>query len=191
MTFYNLVYSCLQRRQDERHYSPLEAERCRQHKKAACRLLEFEEPGLNRPPLPLDYEPPSLSSASSASPPPPQQNTSYFKTQVLSPDSLFTAKFVVYDDKKEEDYGPASQDKYPRTRKSHGHFPLANLKLQQPPCQPCPVLATHSSHPWPKPTVLFTKQASPRPCQANQACTVLATGKVKVKEGKMKQTPCP
>lgn len=40
---------------------------------------------------------------------------------------------------------------------------------------------THSSHPWPKPTVLLTKQASPHPLQANRASAVLAPGKVEVK----------
>lgn len=48
--------------------------------------------------------------------------------------------------------------------------------------------ATHSSHPWSKPTVLLIKQASPCPRQANQACIVLATGKVEVKRGMLNQT---
>ncbi|XP_052025256.1 afadin isoform X7 [Apodemus sylvaticus] len=100
------------RRQEEGYYSRLEAERRRQHEEAARRLLEPEEPGLSRPPLPRDYEPPSLSSAPSAPPPPPQRNASYLKTQVLSPDSLFTAKFVAYDDE-EEDYGPAGPNPSP------------------------------------------------------------------------------
>ncbi|KAL6040890.1 hypothetical protein STEG23_037866, partial [Scotinomys teguina] len=127
------------RRQEEGYYSRLEAERRRQHDEAARRLLEPEEPGLSRPPLPRDYEPPSPSPAPSAPPPPPQRNASYLKTQVLSPDSLFTAKFVAYDDEEEEeDCGPAGQDKYPSTRKSHGHLPLAALKPQKPPCQPHP-----------------------------------------------------
>lgn len=133
-----LVYSGLQRRQEEGYYSRLEAERRRQHDEAARRLLEPEEPGLSRPPLPRDYEPPSPSPASSAPPPPPQRNASYLKTQVLSPDSLFTAKFVAYDEEEEEDCGPAGQDKYPSTRKSYGHLPLATLKPQQPPSQPRP-----------------------------------------------------
>ncbi|XP_075807407.1 afadin isoform X8 [Microtus pennsylvanicus] len=94
------------RRQEEGYYSRLEAERRRQHDEAARRLLEPEDPGLSRPPLPRDYEPPSLSPAPSAPPPPPQRNASYLKTQVLSPDSLFTAKFVAYDDEEEEDCGP-------------------------------------------------------------------------------------
>ncbi|KAH0500673.1 Afadin [Microtus ochrogaster] len=121
------------RRQEEGYYSRLEAERRRQHDEAARRLLEPEDPGLSRPPLPRDYEPPSLSPAPSAPPPPPpQRNASYLKTQVLSPDSLFTAKFVAYDDDEEEDCGPAGQDKYPSTRKSHEHLPLAAPKPQQP-----------------------------------------------------------
>nr|XP_034348035.1 afadin isoform X13 [Arvicanthis niloticus] len=99
------------RRQEEGYYSRLEAERRRQHEEAARRLLEPEEPGLSRPPLPRDYEPPSLSTAPSAPPPPPQRNASYLKTQVLSPDSLFTAKFVAYDDD-DEDYGPAGPTSY-------------------------------------------------------------------------------
>uniref|UniRef100_A0A8C6GGH4 Afadin n=1 Tax=Mus spicilegus TaxID=10103 RepID=A0A8C6GGH4_MUSSI len=99
------------RRQEEGYYSRLEAERRRQHEEAARRLLEPEEPGLSRPPLPRDYEPPSLSSAPCAPPPPPQRNASYLKTQVLSPDSLFTAKFVAYDEE-EEDYGPAGPNCY-------------------------------------------------------------------------------
>lgn len=132
LTSCTLVYSCLQRRQEEGYYSRLEAERRRQHDEAARRLLEPEDPGLSRPPLPRDYEPPSLSPAPGAPPPPPQRNASYLKTQVLSPDSLFTAKFVAYDDEEEEDCGPAGQDKYPSTRKSHEHLPLAALKPQQP-----------------------------------------------------------
>ncbi|XP_036025061.1 afadin isoform X16 [Onychomys torridus] len=99
------------RRQEEGYYSRLEAERRRQHDEAARRLLEPEEPGLSRPPLPRDYEPPSPSPAPSAPPPPPQRNASYLKTQVLSPDSLFTAKFVAYDDD-EEDCGPAGPHSY-------------------------------------------------------------------------------
>ncbi|KAL1770318.1 afadin isoform X9, partial [Sigmodon hispidus] len=101
------------RRQEEGYYSRLEAERRRQHDEAARRLLEPEEPGLSRPPLPRDYEPPSPSPAPSAPPPPPQRNASYLKTQVLSPDSLFTAKCVAYDDDgEEEDCGPAGPHSY-------------------------------------------------------------------------------
>jgi hypothetical protein len=129
------------RRQEEGYYSRLEAERRRQHEEAARRLLEPEEPGLCRPPLPRDYEPPSPSPAPSAPPPPPQRNTSYLKTQVLSPDSLFTAKFVAYneeEEEEEEDCGPAGQDKYSSMRKSHGDLPPATLRPQQIPCQPRP-----------------------------------------------------
>ncbi|XP_051020126.1 afadin isoform X2 [Acomys russatus] len=100
------------RRQEEGYYSRLEAERRRQHEEAARRLLEPEEPGLSRPPLPRDYEPPSPSPAPSAPPPPPQRNASYLKTQALSPDSLFTAKFVAYDEEEEEDCGLAGPHPY-------------------------------------------------------------------------------
>ncbi|XP_058145731.1 afadin isoform X1 [Dasypus novemcinctus] len=129
------------RRQEEGYYNRLEAERRRQHDEAERRLLEPDEPGLYRPPLPRDYELPSPSPSSSAPPPPPQRNTSYLKTQVLSPDSLFTAKFVAYndDDEEEENSSLAGQDKYSSTRKSYGDFPPAALKPQQPSCQPRPV----------------------------------------------------
>ncbi|XP_048210407.1 afadin isoform X13 [Perognathus longimembris pacificus] len=102
------------RRQEEGYYSRLEAERRRQHDEAARRLLEPEEPGLCRPPLPRDYAPPSPSPAPSAPPPPPQRNASYLKTQVLSPDSLFTAKFVAYNEEEEveEDCSPAGPPSY-------------------------------------------------------------------------------
>nr|XP_045015359.1 afadin isoform X10 [Jaculus jaculus] len=93
------------RRQEEGYYSRLEAERRRQHEEATRRVLEPEDPGLCRPPLPRDYEPPAC--APGAPPPPPQRNASYLKTQVLSPDSLFTAKFVAYNEEEEEDCGPA------------------------------------------------------------------------------------
>lgn len=101
-------------------------------------MLEPEEPGLCRPPLPRDYEPPIPSPGSSAPPPPPQRNASYLKTQVLSPDSLFTAKFVAYNEEEEEDCSLAGQDKYASTRKSQGDLLSANLKPQQPPYQPRP-----------------------------------------------------
>ncbi|XP_012880023.1 PREDICTED: afadin isoform X8 [Dipodomys ordii] len=103
------------RRQEEGYYSRLEAERRRQHDEAARRLLEPEEPGLCRPPLPRDYTPPSPSPAPSAPPPPPQRNASYLKTQVLSPDSLFTAKFVAYneEEEEEEDGSPTGPQSYP------------------------------------------------------------------------------
>ncbi|XP_042528314.1 afadin isoform X5 [Dipodomys spectabilis] len=126
------------RRQEEGYYSRLEAERRRQHDEAARRLLEPEEPGLCRPPLPRDYTPPSPSPAPSAPPPPPQRNASYLKTQVLSPDSLFTAKFVAYneeEEEEEEDGSPTGQDKYSSTRKSHENLPPATVRPQQPPRQ--------------------------------------------------------
>ncbi|XP_045247683.2 afadin isoform X32 [Macaca fascicularis] len=127
------------RRQEEGYYSRLEAERRRQHDEAARRLLEPEAPGLCRPPLPRDYEPPSLSPAPGAPPPPPQRNASYLKTQVLSPDSLFTAKFVAYnEEEEEEDCSLAGQDKYSSTRMSHGDLLPAPLKPRPPPCQPRP-----------------------------------------------------
>uniref|UniRef100_G1SSS9 Afadin, adherens junction formation factor n=1 Tax=Oryctolagus cuniculus TaxID=9986 RepID=G1SSS9_RABIT len=103
------------RRQEEGYYSRLEAERRRQHEEAARRLLEPEEPGLSRPPLPRDYEPPCPSPALGAPPPPPQRNTSYLKTQALSPDSLFTARLVAYEEEEEEaesDPSPAGPNSY-------------------------------------------------------------------------------
>ncbi|XP_074899469.1 afadin isoform X10 [Buteo buteo] len=129
------------RRQEEEYYSRLEAERRRQHDEAERRLLEPDEPGLYRPPLPREYELPSPTPSSNAPPPPPQRNTSYLKTQVLSPDTIYTAKFVAYndDDEEEEDSNLAGQDKYSSTRKSYGDFPPATLKPQQPSRQPRPV----------------------------------------------------
>uniref|UniRef100_A0A8D2IRT0 Afadin, adherens junction formation factor n=1 Tax=Varanus komodoensis TaxID=61221 RepID=A0A8D2IRT0_VARKO len=93
------------RRQEEEYYNRLEAERRRQHDEAERRLLEPDEPGLYRPPLPREYEFPPPPPSSNAPPPPPQRNTSYLKTQVLSPDTIYTAKFVSYsdDDDEEED----------------------------------------------------------------------------------------
>uniref|UniRef100_A0A8C9L8Y7 Afadin, adherens junction formation factor n=1 Tax=Pavo cristatus TaxID=9049 RepID=A0A8C9L8Y7_PAVCR len=119
------------RRQEEEYYNRLEAERRRQHDEAERRLLEPDEPGLYRPPLPREYELPSPTPSSNAPPPPPQRNTSYLKTQVLSPDTIYTAKFVAYnDDEEEEDSNLAGQDKYSSTRKSYGDFPPATLKPQ-------------------------------------------------------------
>ncbi|XP_051951331.1 afadin-like isoform X14 [Xyrauchen texanus] len=96
------------RRQEEDYYTRLEAERRRQHEEAERKLLTPEEPGLYRPPLPRDYQPPSPASAlatnsNSAPPPPPQRNTSYLKTQVTSPNTIYTAKFVSYNDEDEGD----------------------------------------------------------------------------------------
>uniref|UniRef100_A0A8C0ISI3 Afadin n=1 Tax=Chelonoidis abingdonii TaxID=106734 RepID=A0A8C0ISI3_CHEAB len=108
------------RRQEEEYYNRLEAERRRQHDEAERRLLEPDEPGLYRPPLPREYELPPPPPSSNAPPPPPQRNTSYLKTQVLSPDTVYTAKFVAYnDDEEEEDSTLAGQDKYSSTRKSY------------------------------------------------------------------------
>lgn len=122
------------RRQEEGYYSRLEAERRRQHDEAERRLLEPEEPGLCRPPLPRGYAPPSLSPAANAPPPPPQRTASSLQAQALSPDSLYTAKFVAYNDEEEEDGGPAGQDKYAGSTRS----PPAAFRPRQPPCQPRP-----------------------------------------------------
>ncbi|KAM5163941.1 afadin isoform 3-T3 [Mantella aurantiaca] len=128
-----------QRRQEEEYYNRLEAERRRQHEEAERRLLESEEPGLYRPPLPREYELPSPPLLSNAPPPPPQRNTSYLKTQALSPDTVYTAKFVAYTDD-EEDTNLAGQDKYSSTRKSYGDLPPASHKPQLPAArQPRPV----------------------------------------------------
>ncbi|KAM5163940.1 afadin isoform 2-T2 [Mantella aurantiaca] len=127
------------RRQEEEYYNRLEAERRRQHEEAERRLLESEEPGLYRPPLPREYELPSPPLLSNAPPPPPQRNTSYLKTQALSPDTVYTAKFVAYTDD-EEDTNLAGQDKYSSTRKSYGDLPPASHKPQLPAArQPRPV----------------------------------------------------
>ncbi|XP_071006698.1 afadin-like isoform X6 [Oncorhynchus clarkii lewisi] len=98
------------RRQEEEYYTRLEEGRRRQHEEAERKLLTPDEPGLYRPPLPRDYQPqpppPTASPATTATnapPPPPQRNTSYLKTQVVSPDALYTAKFVSYNDEEEEE----------------------------------------------------------------------------------------
>ncbi|XP_061480376.1 afadin isoform X16 [Rhineura floridana] len=100
------------RRQEEEYYNRLEAERRRQHDEAERRLLEPDDPGLYRPPLPREYEFPSLPPSSNAPPPPPQRNTSYLKTQVLSPDTIYTAKFVSYNEEEEEDSCLAAGSNY-------------------------------------------------------------------------------
>uniref|UniRef100_A0AAZ3SJ52 Afadin n=1 Tax=Oncorhynchus tshawytscha TaxID=74940 RepID=A0AAZ3SJ52_ONCTS len=82
------------RRQEEEYYTRLEEGRRRQHEEAERKLLTPDEPGLYRPPLPRDYQP---------QPSPPTRNTSYLKTQVVSPDALYTAKFVSYNDEEDED----------------------------------------------------------------------------------------
>uniref|UniRef100_A0A8B9XAB2 Afadin n=1 Tax=Bos mutus grunniens TaxID=30521 RepID=A0A8B9XAB2_BOSMU len=93
------------RRQEDGYYSRLEAERRRQHEEAERRLLEPEEPGLGRPPLPRGYEP-------AGPPPPPQRTASYLQTQAFSPDALYTAKFVAYNEEEDEDDEPAGANSY-------------------------------------------------------------------------------
>nr|XP_057920189.1 afadin isoform X16 [Doryrhamphus excisus] len=96
------------RRQEEEYYTRLEAERRRQHEEAERKLLTPDEPaGLYRPPLPRDYQPPAPHNPTNTPPPPPQRNTSYLKTQVASPDTLYTATFVAYagDEEDEEEAG--------------------------------------------------------------------------------------
>ncbi|KAM6991966.1 LOW QUALITY PROTEIN: afadin [Tautogolabrus adspersus] len=120
------------RRQEEDYYSRLEAERRRQHEEAERKLLTPDEPaGLYRPPLPRDYQPPAPHNPTNTPPPPPQRNTSYLKTQVTSPDTLYTAKFVSYagdedEDDEAESGGGGSQSgqlKLSATRKSYGDLP--------------------------------------------------------------------
>ncbi|XP_044935948.1 afadin isoform X6 [Mustela putorius furo] len=91
------------RRQEEGYYSRLEAERRRQHAEAERRLLEPEEPGLCRPPLPRGYELPSPSPPAAAPPPPPQRTASSLQAPALSPDSLYTARLVSYHEEEEEE----------------------------------------------------------------------------------------
>ncbi|XP_064191687.1 afadin-like isoform X3 [Anguilla rostrata] len=66
------------------------------------RQEEGEEPSLQRPPLPLDYEGPPTST-NAVPPSPPQRNTSYLKTQAASFDALGPAQLVPYDDSKHEE----------------------------------------------------------------------------------------
>uniref|UniRef100_A0A671V571 Afadin n=1 Tax=Sparus aurata TaxID=8175 RepID=A0A671V571_SPAAU len=114
------------RRQEEEYYTRLEAERRRQHEEAERKLLTPDDPaGLYRPPLPRDYQPPAPHNPTNTPPPPPQRNTSYLKTQVTSPDTLYTAKFVSYagDEDEDEDAGSgggsqSGQVKLSATRKS-------------------------------------------------------------------------
>uniref|UniRef100_A0A8C7V228 Afadin n=1 Tax=Oncorhynchus mykiss TaxID=8022 RepID=A0A8C7V228_ONCMY len=111
------------RRQEEEYYTRLEEGRRRQHEEAERKLLTPDEPGLYRPPLPRDYQP---------QPPPPTRNTSYLKTQVVSPDALYTAKFVSYNDEEDEDTtGLAGQVKLSSTRKSYGDLPPAHNGQEQ------------------------------------------------------------
>ncbi|KAI5615094.1 afadin isoform X6, partial [Silurus asotus] len=127
------------RRQEEEYYNRLEAERRRQHDEAERKLLTPDDPGLYRPPLPRDYQPPPSATNPTTNPPPtpPQRNTSYLKTQVVSPDTLYTAKFVSYNDEEEEeeeedDAGLAGQVKLSATRKSYGDL----MPTQKPPPPP-------------------------------------------------------
>uniref|UniRef100_A0A4W3HY89 Afadin n=1 Tax=Callorhinchus milii TaxID=7868 RepID=A0A4W3HY89_CALMI len=79
------------RRQEEEYYTRLEAERRRQQEEAERKFLQPDEPGLYRPPLPRDY-------ASET-----QQNiSSFIKTQIVSPDAVYTAKFVPYNEDEED-----------------------------------------------------------------------------------------
>ncbi|KAI3364470.1 hypothetical protein L3Q82_011261 [Scortum barcoo] len=111
------------RRQEEEYYNRLEAERRRQHEEAERKLLTPDEPaGLN---------------------------TSYLKTQVTSPDTLYTAKFVSYaGDEEDEEEGKeptkagsgggsqSGQVKLSATRKSYGDLPATaspNHSRPQPP----------------------------------------------------------
>uniref|UniRef100_A0A3Q1ARP1 Afadin, adherens junction formation factor a n=1 Tax=Amphiprion ocellaris TaxID=80972 RepID=A0A3Q1ARP1_AMPOC len=137
------------RRQEEEYYTRLEAERRRQHEEAERKLLTPDEPaGLYRPPLPRDYQPPVPHNPTNTPPPPPQRNTSYLKTQVVSPDTLYTAKFVSYagDEEDEEEGteatkagsggGQSGQVKLSATRKSYGDLPASaspNHSKPQPP----------------------------------------------------------
>ncbi|XP_016889140.1 afadin isoform X4 [Cynoglossus semilaevis] len=141
------------RRQEEEYYTRLEAERRRQHEEAERKLLTPDEPaaGLYRPPLPRDYHPPTSPNPptptnNNTPPPPPQRNTSYLKTQVVSPDTLYTAKFVSYaGDEEDEEEGKETTRagivggggaKLTATRKSYGDLPAtvsANHSRPQPP----------------------------------------------------------
>ncbi|XP_029705757.1 afadin-like isoform X2 [Takifugu rubripes] len=134
------------RRQEEEYYTRLEAERRRQHEEAERKLLTPDEPaGLYRPPLPRDYQPPAPHNPTNTPPPPPQRNTSYLKTQVTSPDTLYTAKFVSYAGDEDEDEDAVNnggggshsgQVKLSATRKSYGDLPASgspNYYRPQPP----------------------------------------------------------
>lgn len=137
-----------QRRQEEEYYTRLEAERRRQHEEAERKLLTPDEPaGLYRPPLPRDYQPPAPNNPTNTPPPPPQRNTSYLKTQVISPDTLYTATFVSYagDEEDEEEGkdadpagsgGPSAQAKLSATRKSYGDLPASAAPSQSRPRPP-------------------------------------------------------
>ncbi|GAB5572056.1 afadin isoform X4 [Prionailurus iriomotensis] len=127
------------RRQEEGYYSRLEAERRRQHAEAERRLLEPEEPGLGRPPLPRGYELPPPSSPAAAPPPPPQRTASSLQAPALSPDSLYTARLVAYhEEEEEEDCSLAGQDKLSHTGRSRGRLPPAAPAPRPPPRRPRP-----------------------------------------------------
>uniref|UniRef100_A0A8D3E199 Afadin n=1 Tax=Scophthalmus maximus TaxID=52904 RepID=A0A8D3E199_SCOMX len=120
------------RRQEQEYYTRLEAERRRQHDEAERKLLTPDDPaGLYRPPLPRDYQPPAQPlNPTNTPPPPPQRNTSYLKTQVASPDTLYTAKFVSYaGDEEDEEEGK----EYPRAGSGGGggHKLSATRKSQE------------------------------------------------------------
>uniref|UniRef100_A0A667YMR1 Afadin, adherens junction formation factor n=1 Tax=Myripristis murdjan TaxID=586833 RepID=A0A667YMR1_9TELE len=123
------------RRQEEEYYTRLEAERRRQHEEAERKLLTPDEPaGLYRPPLPREYQPPAPPTNPTNTPPsPPQRNTSYLKTQVVSPDTLYTAKFVSYTG---SGGGQSGQVKLSATRKSYGDLPAAASPNRSKPLPP-------------------------------------------------------
>ncbi|XP_072558841.1 afadin isoform X15 [Paramormyrops kingsleyae] len=160
------------RRQEEEYYTRLEAERRRQHEEAERKLLTPDEPGLYRPPLPRDYQPPAPATPSTnAPPPPPQRNTSYLKTQVVSPDTLYTAKFVSYNDEEEEeeeeeDSGVAGQVKLSATRKSYGDLPPAPKPQPPPPAR----------KPRPLSDGIFLSSSFQLPAAANANSTVSKAG---------------
>ncbi|KAG7280366.1 hypothetical protein CRUP_022194 [Coryphaenoides rupestris] len=137
------------RRQEEEYYTRLEVERRRQHDEAERKLLTPDEAaGLYRPPPPRDYHPPELPASTNTPPPPPQRNASYLKTQVVSPDALYTATFVSYTGDEEDDEegeeatgagssaGLSGQLKLSATRKSYGDLPALAPRPGKP--QPPP-----------------------------------------------------
>ncbi len=124
----------------EEYYTRLEAERRRQHEEGERKLLTPDEPGLYRPPLPRDYQPPSPArtpATNNNSHPSASASEKHLlpQNQVASPDTIYTAKFVSYNDEEEEDEedaGPTGQVKLSATRKSYGDLPPAP-KPQPPP----------------------------------------------------------
>uniref|UniRef100_A0A8D3CJL5 Afadin n=1 Tax=Scophthalmus maximus TaxID=52904 RepID=A0A8D3CJL5_SCOMX len=127
------------RRQEQEYYTRLEAERRRQHDEAERKLLTPDDPaGLYRPPLPRDYQPPAQPlNPTNTPPPPPQRNTSYLKTQVASPDTLYTAKFVSYEYPRAGSGGGGGH-KLSATRKSYGDLPAASASPNHGRPQPPP-----------------------------------------------------